>query len=112
MQNDNNNESDVFVFDRNQNSIKRVSISSGGDADGPSYEPSISSDGRYIAFSSWANNLVEHDTTGEDVFIYDQILGITERVSVSSTGEESDEDSYNPSISGDGRYVAFVSGNA
>jgi len=112
VQNDNNNESDVFVFDRNQNSIKRVSISSGGDADGPSYEPSISSDGRYIAFSSWANNLVEHDTTGEDVFIYDQILGITERVSVSSTGEESDEDSYNPSISGDGRYVAFVSGNA
>lgn len=109
VQNDNNNESDVFVFDRNQNSIKRVSISSGGDADGPSYEPSISSDGRYIAFSSWANNLVEHDTTGEDVFIYDQILGITERVSVSSTGEESDEDSYNPSISGDGHYVAFSS---
>jgi len=110
--NDNNDESDVFVYDQNLNYIKRVSISEGVDANGSSYEPSINSDGRYIAFSSWANNLVEHDAKGfSDVFVYDQISGIIERVSILSVGEELDEDSYNPSISGDGRFVAFVTGH-
>lgn len=113
VQNDDNNASDVFVFHQNSNSIKIVSISiKGGNANGGSCEPSISSDGRYIAFSSWADNLVDNDTNGRDVFVYDQISGITERVSISSTGEELNEDNYNPSISRDGRYIAFVSGHA
>ncbi|MCC7560645.1 MAG: hypothetical protein KO318_09510 [Methanobacterium sp.] len=110
--NDNNGESDVFVYDQNLNNIKMVSISEGLDSNGSSYEPSISSGGRYIAFSSWANNLVEHDFNGfSDVFVYDQISGIIERVSILGVGEELDEDSYNPSISGDGRFVAFVTGH-
>jgi len=76
-----------------------------------SSQPSISADGRYIAFSSWADNLVNRDTNGgKDVFVHDRISGITERVSVSSTGGEINLESGEPSISANGRYVAFVSG--
>nr|WP_319374457.1 Ig-like domain-containing protein [uncultured Methanobacterium sp.] len=112
VENDTNDASDVFVFNQKLNTIKRVSVSfdkENGDND--SFEPSISSDGRYIAFSSFASNLVENDTNGKDIFVFDQMSGVTARVSVSDTGEEPSENNYNPSISGDGRYVAFVSGN-
>jgi Tol biopolymer transport system component len=77
-----------------------------------SYVPSISGDGRYVAFESLATNLLGagNDNNGfSDVFVHDLQTGATSRVSVDSAGAEGDNNSYSPSISGDGRYVAFVS---
>jgi Tol biopolymer transport system component len=72
--------------------------------------PAISADGRYVAFVSWASNLVPNDTNGvEDVFVHDRLTGQTERVSVASDGTQANNVSGYPSISPDGRYVAFVS---
>ena len=112
VENDTNDASDVFVFHQKLNTVKRVSVSfDEGNGDNDSFEPSISSDGRYIAFSSLASNLVENDTNGKDIFVFDQMSGVTEKVSISNKGVEPSENNYNPSISGDGRYVTFVSGN-
>ena len=89
----------------------RVSVSSAeveGSLD--SYHSSISAEGRYVAFESYAWNLVEGDTNGaRDVFVRDRLAGTTERVSVSSAEAEGNGDSYSPSISAGGRYVAFYS---
>ncbi|MEN4007321.1 MAG: cysteine peptidase family C39 domain-containing protein [Methanobacteriaceae archaeon] len=96
----------------------RVSVAtngteSGGDGryiDFSSAEPSISSDGRYIAFSSSATNLVVNDNNGRrDVFVHDRLLNTTTLVSVSSAGVQGNASSKSPSISADGRYVAFIS---
>jgi len=88
----------------------RVSIdSSGAQANGESLRPSISADGRYVAFESAASNLVPGDTAGQDIFVHDRQLGTTERVSVDSSGNQANGESQTPSISGDGRYVAFES---
>src|SRR2546423_12300599 len=82
----------------------------GREADGASFTPSISADGRYVAFASAASTLVAGDTNGmEDVFVYDRVAGTTERVSLSSLGVEGDGASYGPAISADGRHVAFTS---
>ncbi|TMK42279.1 MAG: hypothetical protein E6G66_16405, partial [Actinobacteria bacterium] len=82
----------------------------GGEADGASFTPAISADGRYVAFASAASTLVSGDTNGtEDVFVYDRVTRSTERVSLSSAGEQGNGDSYGPAISVDGRYVAFTS---
>ena len=91
--------------------ITRVSVSSSGaEGNSSSYSPAISSDGSYVAFSSYANNLVEGDTNGrQDIFIHDTQAGITTRVSVNSSGAQGNNDSYTPSISADGRMVAFSS---
>jgi len=73
-------------------------------------EPSVSADGRYVAFSSYANNLVTNDTNYQsDIFVRDSVSNVTERVSISSNGNEANSDCYNPSISGDGRYITFNS---
>ncbi|MCX7598128.1 MAG: hypothetical protein N2512_04590 [Armatimonadetes bacterium] len=108
---DTNGCEDVFVHDRLTRQTQRVSISStGAQGNGPSWEPSISADGRFIAFTSEASNLVPGDTNGgRDVFVYDRATGRTERVSVSSAGEQGNGWSSMPSISADGRYVAFAS---
>ena len=72
---------------------------------------SISADGRYVAFWSYGSNLVPNDSNGlADIFVHDRQLGTTERVNVSSSGAQANGDTYGvPSISADGRYVAFVS---
>jgi Tol biopolymer transport system component len=79
-------------------------------SEGQSYAPSISTDGRYVDFDSDADNLVPGDTNAQnDVFVRDRATGRTERVSVSSSGKQGDKGSFTPAISGDGRWVAFVS---
>jgi Tol biopolymer transport system component len=79
-------------------------------SEGQSYAPSISTDGRYVAFDSDADNLVPGDTNAQnDVFVRDRTTGRTERVSLDSAGKQGDKGSFTPSISGDGRWVAFVS---
>jgi len=89
----------------------RVSQSrSGGNPNGNSSWPSISSNGRFVAFSSYASNLVAHDTNAtSDVFVRDVLNGTTTRVSVASSGAQADGASFTPSISADGNAVAFQS---
>ena len=107
---DSNGVGDVFRHDRQTGTTIRVSVASGGgQATGASRSPSASGDGRFVAFSSGANNLVGGDTNGVDVFVRDITLDVTTRVSVIGHGGEFSQDSGNPSISGDGRYVAFQS---
>jgi len=108
---DTNGSYDVFVRDRQQGETRRVSISSAGiEGNRSSFVPSISADGRYVAFHSAARNLVANDTNGKaDVFVRDRQQGVTRRVSLTSSGSQADERSWLPSISADGRYVAFES---
>jgi Tol biopolymer transport system component len=108
---DTNYAQDVFVHDRQTGQTSRVSVASDG-TQGNSHSswPSISAGGRYVAFHSWASNLVPDDTNGEaDVFVHDRQTGQTSRVSVASDGTQGNTLSERPSISGDGRYVAFHS---
>jgi Tol biopolymer transport system component len=90
---------------------RRVSVSSAGaEANQPSLNPSISANGRFVAFESDASNLVGSDDNGTtDIFVRDRWTGKTRRVSVSSAGVEGNGRSRNASISADGRFVAFES---
>jgi len=91
--------------------ITRVSVdSSGAEGNGDSHSPSISADGRYVVFASFASNLVSGDTNNaEDIFLRDTKMGNTTRISVDSNGKQANGDSFDPTISADGRYVAFDS---
>ena len=108
---DTNGVQDVFLRDRQAGTTERVSIDSAGvQGNGDSSSPSISSDGRYVVFRSAATNLVSGDTSGwRDIFLRDRQSGTTERVSVDSLGAQGNGSSQYPSISADGRYVAFHS---
>ncbi|MGQ0625947.1 MAG: hypothetical protein ACT4PP_15030 [Sporichthyaceae bacterium] len=80
------------------------------EANDESQNPSISSDGRWVAFSSDASNLVAGDTNHlRDVFLHDTRTRRTTRISVSSEGRQGNAGSFNPSISDDGRFIAFDS---
>ncbi|BAY27535.1 hemolysin-type calcium-binding region [Calothrix sp. NIES-2100] len=109
--NDNNNRSDVFVYDRTTKQTTRISIASNGtEGDDSSFSPSISSDGRYITYISAATNLVANDSNFQsDVFVYDRNTQQTTRVNLAGNGTQANFSSSSPSISGDGRYVAFDS---
>ena len=110
---DTNGVEDVFVHDRTTGRTTRVSVDSGGaqaNNYSNSYGPCISSGGRFVAFTSAASDLVDDDTNGAtDIFVHDRTTGDTSRVSVSSSGTQGDDDSIYASISPDGRYVAFES---
>jgi Tol biopolymer transport system component len=108
---DTNAASDVFLRDRLNGTTELVSVATGGaQGDADSLYPSISADGRYVAFTSDADNLVSGDTNAAlDVFVRDRLLGTTELVSVGMGGAIGNADSYVPRISADGRYVAFES---
>lgn len=109
--NDTNGSSDIFVRDLTTNTTKLVSTNSAGtEGNLASSSPAISSDGRWVAFSSYATNLVSGDGNGEpDIFVHDLATGVTKVVSVSSSGELGNNRSLFPSISGDGSRVAFES---
>jgi Tol biopolymer transport system component len=75
-----------------------------------STSPSISANGRFVAFTSSATDLVRRDTKGyEDVFVRDLAGRTTARLSVSSRDRQGNNDSLEPAISGGGRFVAFAS---
>jgi Tol biopolymer transport system component len=111
VSNDTNGARDVFIRDQQTGQTSRVSVASTGlQANGASEESSISADGRYVVFSSYASNLVSGDTNSyEDVFVHDWQAGQTTRVSIASNGVQGNSDSTGTSISADGRYVAFSS---
>jgi Tol biopolymer transport system component len=108
---DTNAQSDIFVHDRETGATERVSVATGGaEANDQSFAPSISADGRYVAFMSFASNLVPADTnTSFDVFVRDRQSRTTEALSLAPGGTPGNGDSKFPSISADGRYVAFQS---
>jgi len=110
--NNTNNSDDIFVRDLLTNTTTRVSVDSAGNpGNDSSYDPSISADGRFVAFQSDATNLVPGDTNNKnDIFLRDLSTNTTTRVSVDSAGNQGNEFSGEPSISGDGRFVAFSSG--
>src|SRR5438093_412858 len=114
---DTNGVSDVFVHDRQTGTTERVSITSDGtQGNGKSgllsfaFPPALSADGRFVAFVSFATNLVAGDTNGAtDVFVHDRQTGTTERVSVASDGTQGNAASAGAALSADGRFVAFHS---
>jgi Tol biopolymer transport system component len=107
----NNGQRDVYVKDVKTGAIEVVSLANDGSQGNSSAAPGdISGDGRFVAFGSFASNLVPGDTNGAfDVFVRDRMLKTTDRVSVATSGTEGDAASFSPSINGDGRYVAFSS---
>lgn len=124
---DTNSKWDIFAFNRSTLQTERVSVSSDeAQANGRSGDysnPAVSSDGRFVAFTSEASNLVPDDTNTScdmngdgnpaencpDVFVRDRTGGTTERVSVSSSEAQGNQFSISPDISDDGRYVVFNS---
>ncbi|MFP4223398.1 MAG: FG-GAP-like repeat-containing protein [Phycisphaeraceae bacterium] len=109
--NDRNDADDVFIYDRDTDRITRVSVTPDGmEANANSRSGSLSADGRYLVFDSYASNLVPGDTNNaSDVFVYDRETGRTERVSVAADGTEGDRGSWGGSLSADGRFVVFDS---
>jgi Tol biopolymer transport system component len=111
---------DVFLRDRDTDadgildepgavSTTRLSVTtSAGEPNSSSIRPAIG-DGRHVAFMSIADNIVPGDTNEEDVFVRDVERSRTVRVSVSTSGQQADDWSWNPSISESGRWVAFTS---
>jgi hypothetical protein len=99
------------VRDRLNGTTERVSVdSSGNQGNNYSGSPWISGDGRYVAFTSSATNLVPGDTNGfDDIFVRDRQSGHTERVSIDSGGIQGNASSGHGAITGDGRYVVFDS---
>ena len=112
MMNDTNSSlQDVFVHDRETHTTSLASLANDGtQANGRCQSPSVSADGRFVAFTSNADNLIVADVNNHwDVFVHDRETGSTTLVSVSSSGEQGNASSHGPSISADGRFVAFYS---
>ncbi|MEP7044409.1 MAG: hypothetical protein ABI843_15195 [Dokdonella sp.] len=110
--NDTNHVEDIFVRDLIAGTTERVSLGDiGQQSNSSSTVASISADGRWVVFSSYASNLVADDINDQfDVFIHDRTTGLTELVSVDSAGQQADGTSSAPSVSEDGRFVAYWSG--
>jgi Tol biopolymer transport system component len=108
---DTNGARDILVRDCANGTTERVSVDSlGTQGNANSFHPAISGDGRYVAFYSLASNLVVGDANGlQDVFVRDRVNGTTELISLTSAGVQGNGASEFPSISADGRYVAFDS---
>ena len=119
---DDNSAYDVFVHDMETGQTERVSVNSNEEGGNSwSEQAALSADGRYVAFLSNSTNLVPGDrnsygeiaTSGArgswDVFVRDRLTGRTERVSIGHAGTEGNHRASDPTISADGRFVAFVS---
>jgi Tol biopolymer transport system component len=111
---------DVYAFEASTRMLRRVSVDSLGvqHTDGASFAPSVSGDGRYVAFTSTAELDIESPIQAvrrtpsrptAHVYVRDMVRRITTRVSVAPDGARLDGHSYDPAISADGRFVAFVS---
>lgn len=119
---DTNERWDVFVLDRQTGTTERVSVASDGSEGNGTRDlngwVSMSADGRYVAFTSAFSNLVPDDTNGHlDVFVRDRATATTERVSVAPGGAQADHTpdgpaAWAPSISADGRFVAYYTSHA
>ncbi|MHC4822360.1 MAG: TolB family protein, partial [Planctomycetota bacterium] len=111
---DDNSNGDVYAYDRKTGDLDLVSIAfDGGLANGESASPfggGVSSNGRFVVFASDATNLVEGETDGRwHIFVRDRKKGVTTLVSVNSDGDPANDSSEEPTISGNGKVVAFLS---
>jgi Tol biopolymer transport system component len=108
---DGNGTSDIFVRDRKLHTTRRVSVGTGGtEANSSSSDSGISSNGRWVAFASFATNLVLGDTNLQaDIFWRDRKTGVTKLVSVGPAGVQGDDQSFSPALSADGRFAGFDS---
>src|SRR5262249_46407147 len=108
---DTNTSTDVFLANLTTGSITRISVAPNGDqADNASFFPSISADGRYVAFQSYATNLVAVDTNGtSQIYVKDLTTDDVTLVSADKDGVPGDNFSSQPSISAGGQYVVFSS---
>lgn len=111
VEGDTNGASDIFVITRRDRRIQRISRGrDGSQANGASYQPHISSDGRFVTFASGASNLVDGDTNNvDDVFVHEIATGVTVRASLGPDGEEANDRSLTPRICSDGSRVTFSS---
>lgn len=111
VNNDTNDASDIFLYNRGTGNTSRVSVrSSGAQANGGSFNPAISANGKVIVFDSQAGNLVSKDTNGRrDVFIHNRVTKKSKIVSVNSKGRLGNGASRDAAINGAGRFVAFSS---
>lgn len=113
---DTNEDPDFFVRDLRTAKTTRVSVSSSEEQAENGIcclgDVAISATGRYVAFTTHASNLVPGETNRANVFVRDRLAGTTSRASLSNTGGQLTEDSENPTISADGRYVAFATRSA
>lgn len=112
--NDTNNSSDIFLHDRQTKNTELVSIINGSAQPGGGsilgFNNAASSDGRYIVFTSSANTLVTGDNNiSDDIFVRDRLSSSTQRISIASSGTESNAMSRYPAISHDGRFIVFES---
>ncbi|MGB5712465.1 MAG: hypothetical protein WBM44_16330, partial [Waterburya sp.] len=109
--NDTNDKSDIFVYDRVNQTTRRIKIGlNGTQANGASYLGSISDDGNYISFASDASNLVPNDTNGKsDIFVYDIVNQTVELVSKGINNAFANGDSTSAFISGDSSFVVYES---
>ncbi len=110
--NDTNGCGDIFVRDQISGANILVSVNTNGNAsgDGLSTDPSISSNGQYVVFTSSADNLVRGGTNEQNVYLSDLQAGTMALVSVSTNGvDPGNGDSFMPIISANGRYVLFHS---
>lgn len=101
----------VYLRDHATGATELVSMSDEGyEGEGGSAAPQLSNDGQLVAFESKAVNLVSDDTNGAtDIFVRDRLSNTTQLISVGAAGEPANGESRDASVSGDGRYVAFVS---
>jgi HYR domain/WD40-like Beta Propeller Repeat len=107
---DANGYADVFLRDRQTDTTVLLSRGLDGASNGQSSMPQISGNGRFIVYESQASNLVAgDDNDASDVFVYDTVAGTTRLASAGRTGGSARGFSSEPSISSDGRYVAFAS---
>ena len=107
---DNNDARDIFVHDRQTGITERVSVNSDGEEGNfESESPSISDDGRFVTFYSFATNLHENDTNNvTDIYLHDRETGETTLVNIVLGGQANDM-SYDPEISGNGQFITFWS---
>lgn len=101
----------VQAWERATGTIETVSLKLDGTPCVPCGAPSVSADGRFVAFVSISTMIVPGDTSGgADVFVHDRQTGVTQRVSLDSDGNQLFEDATVPRISGDGRWVLMSIG--
>jgi Tol biopolymer transport system component len=122
VRDDRNGYPDVFVYDRATRLTERVNLSSSGvEANRETFRGMLSGNGRFVGFRSRASNLVWGDTNNSlDVFVHDRVTGRTQRISVSSGGDQANSAAFGrdardsllfsrPFLSGSGRFAAFTS---
>ena len=101
----------IFWRDRNAGITKLISASPAGEeGNADSYAPAISGDGKTVVFESYSSNLVQNDKNGfRDVFVWHSNTGKIDVVSIGTKGAEANAESYEPTVSGDGNFIAFTS---